>query len=182
MLNLDDESDKANRFEGRTILENKPIAELINHDKCIIIYHNRSKQSNKNDLNQELDQIIEHYNYIPTIKNNKFQVIRINFKLQGKDITLEIDPNDTRNITYKDISKLCMKYGIEFQNQPFGTFIQQLKDQVLHAKTKRHVFTKAEREQFHKDCFEKCNMCEKTIARKEAHRPHHTISQRRTSH
>ena len=172
-LNLDEErDDKTNRFEGKAILENIPIPELINHDKCIIIYHNRGRQTNKNDLNQELDQIIEHYNYIPTIKNNKFQVIRINFKLEGKDITLEIDPNDTRNITYKDISKLCSKHGIEFQNQPFGTFIQQLKDKVLNAKSKRHAFSKEERVQFHKDCFEKCNMCEKTITRKEMHIDH----------
>jgi hypothetical protein len=55
-------------------------------------------------LNEELDQIIEHYDYIPSTKNNRFQTTRIYFKLEGKDITLEIDPNDTRNITYKDIS------------------------------------------------------------------------------
>ena len=151
-------------------MENIPIPDLTKHDNCIIIY-NRSN-SNKNDLNDELDQIIKHYDYIPTTRNNRFQTTRIYFKLEGKDITLEIDPNDTRNITYKDINKLCLKHGIEFQNQPFGTFIQQLKDKILNLKSKRHALTKEERERFHKDSFEKCNMCETTITRKEMHIDH----------
>ena len=76
MLSLDEE-EKVNRFEGKTILENIPVKELINHDNCIIIYN--STYGNKNDLNDELDEIIEHYKYIPTIKNNKIQVVRMNF-------------------------------------------------------------------------------------------------------
>ena len=90
MLNFDEEDDKANRFEGKTILENIPIKNLLEYDNCIVIYSRTD--GNKNDLNDELDEIIEHYNYIPTIKNKKFQVVRIKFKLHDKDITLEIDP------------------------------------------------------------------------------------------
>jgi hypothetical protein len=53
MICQEEEDDKVSRFEGKTTLENIPIAELINHDKCIIIYN--SKNTNKNDLNWELD-------------------------------------------------------------------------------------------------------------------------------
>ena len=123
-------------------------------------------------MNDELDKIIEHYNYIPTIKNNKIQVVRINFKLDKKDITLEIDPNDTRSMSYRDVKKHCEKHEIEFQNQPLGTLIQQLKDKIINKKTKRHAFTKEERERFHKDSFEKCNLCEKAITKKEMHIDH----------
>ena len=170
ILSFDEEDSKANRFEGKTILENIPINRLLDYDNCIVIY-NRT-DGNKNDLNDELDEIIEHYNYIPTIKNKKFQVVRIKFKLHDKDITLEIDPNDTRSLTYKDVQKLCHKHEVEFENQPFGTFIQQLKAKILDKKSKRHAFTKAERESFHKDSFEKCNMCSQTITRKEMHIDH----------
>ena len=75
-------------------------------------------------------------------------------------------------MSYRDVKKLCEKHEVEFQNQPFGTLIQQLKDRIINKKTKRHVFTKEERERFHKDSFEKCNICEKAITKKEMHIDH----------
>ena len=131
-------------------------------------FNNNSNNNNSDDNNNNDNS----NNYIPTIKNHKIQVVRINFKLDKKDITLEIDPNDTRSMSYRDVKKHCEKHEIEFQNQPFGTLIQQLKDKIINKKTKRHAFTKEERERFHKDSFEKCNICEKAITKQEMHIDH----------
>ncbi len=72
--------------EDRKILENTPISELTNYTKATIIY-------SKTNLNEELDQIIEHYNYIPEIQNHRYTITQITFKKDLTDIILVIDPN-----------------------------------------------------------------------------------------
>ena len=118
---LDDDYEKVNIFEGREILENIRTGDLMSYNKCVIIYA-------KTNLNDELDEIIKRFNYIPSIKNHKYSVTQIKFNFQDKDIILVIDPNDRVNLTYKDIQKLCADNQIEFTNQSFGTLVVQLKD------------------------------------------------------
>jgi len=70
-------------------------------------------------LNDEFMEIIERYNIICDIKNHGFSITQIKFTYEDKNITLVIDPNDTKIMTYKDIRKLCEKTNIEFSNQSF---------------------------------------------------------------
>ena len=108
------------------------------YNKSVIIY-------SKTNLNDELDEIIAKYNYIPDIKNNKYSVTQININFNDKDIILVIDPNDRVNITYKDVQKLCLENDIEFSNQSFGGLVIILKDNFFKSKSIRHIFTKEER-------------------------------------
>ena len=110
----------------------------MSYNKCVIIYA-------KSNLNNELDEIIGKYNYIPEIKNQKYTITQITFNYQDKDIILVIDPNDRVNIDYKDVQKLCKENDIEFKNQSFGGLVVQLKDKFFNSKSIRHVFTKEER-------------------------------------
>jgi hypothetical protein len=62
----EDEQAKKNIYteEGRQIIEDITISDLINYDEATVIY-------SKTNLNEELDSIIEQYNYIPAITNHK---------------------------------------------------------------------------------------------------------------
>ena len=93
---LDENYETKNIFINRAIHENIRVNELMNYNKSVIIY-------SKTNLNDELDEIIAKYNYIPDIKNNKYSVTQNNFNFNDKDIILVIDPNDRVNMDYKDV-------------------------------------------------------------------------------
>ena len=171
VMDLSEDKPNKNPYEGRQIYENIPIKDLMSlEDKnCIVIY-------DKIDLNDELDQIIEHYNYIPLGIKHKggFKICRINFKPNKKtNIMLEIDPNrETRKLTYKDIKQMCKKFEIGFENQSFGTFVMQLRNKFFNKNCLRHAFTKEERQRIHQDAFEQCNECKEKITIKAMHIDH----------
>jgi hypothetical protein len=71
---------KENIFK-REIYENTPVADIMNLDNVTIIY-------SKTNLNDELDQIIELYNFIPEIKNHRYTITQINMTKDGKDLVL----------------------------------------------------------------------------------------------
>ena len=114
----------------------------MDYEKCVIIY-------NKNYLNDEFKQIIEMYNYIPKKYNQKFNVSKIEFNYQDKNIILAVDPNDLTKMNYKTVQQLCIKNNIEFENQSYAQLIKQLKEQFYNPK--RHKFTKDERETFYNE-------------------------------
>ena len=150
---LDDDYETKNIFEGREIYENIRVNEWINYNKCVIIY-------SKTNLNDELDEIIGKYNYIPEIRNHKYTTTRINFNYNNKDIILLVDPNDQKNIDYKDVQKLCKENNIEFSNQSFGALVVQLKEKFFNSKSVRHKFTKEERKAIMDEC-PTCVICDK---------------------
>ena len=113
------------------ILENIPISELKNHQKATIIY-------SKTNLNEELDKIIEIYNFIPKIKNHRYATIQINFTKDNSDLILVIDPNIEHGMTFKDVRTLCNMTEIEFKNQSFSQLIKQLRKRFFTASQKRH--------------------------------------------
>ena len=89
-------------YTTRPIYENVPVSDLQEekYKDCIVIY-------NQNHLNEELDQIIELYNVIPSVRNQKFKItsIKIAPKDKGhknpflnKNLLLVVDPNDTDTI------------------------------------------------------------------------------------
>ena len=135
---LDDDYETVNIFKDRDIHENIRVCELMSYNKCVIIY-------SKTNLNDELDEIIGKYNYIPDIKNQKYNVTQIKFNYNDKDIILVIDPNDRVNICYKGVKKLCLENEIEFTNQTFGALVISLKEKFFNSKSIRHIFTKEER-------------------------------------
>jgi 5-methylcytosine-specific restriction protein A len=137
------------------ILENIAISELKDQEECIIIY-------SKQDLSEELDQILEIYNVIPMICNRKYNIVKINFEWKGKKIMLTIDPNDLELMSWKRIKELCSQHKQEFKNQSFSQLISELKQKHFDTVTARHRFSKEERI----DLYSKsqiCQACEKKV-------------------
>ena len=154
----EDETKKKNIYneEGREILENIVIDDLMNYDKATIIY-------SKTNLNEELDSIIEKYNYIPEIMNHRYTVTQIKFNKDDKDIILVLDPNLEFDLTFKDVRKFCIKAEIEFNNQSFSHFIKELKKRFLETKATRHQPTKEERQKLLDNADGCCELCKKKL-------------------
>jgi hypothetical protein len=68
----DDETDKVNIYD-LDIKENISINDLQENKNSTIIY-------TKNNLNEELDEIIKTYKYIPSIKNDRYNITQIHIK------------------------------------------------------------------------------------------------------
>ena len=128
----------------------------MNYEKATIIYA-------KTNLNQELDEIIEHYNYIPDITNHRYTITQIKFKKDDKDLILVIDPNIEHGMTYKDVRQLCNTTEIEFKNQSHSHLIKELKIRFLDSKPQRHQPTKEERQILLDKADGCCQLCKKTI-------------------
>ena len=128
---------KVNIYKTGTIFENVPISELmdIKYKNSIIIYAqtlhitDEGDEYVRNNITQELDDVILHYNYIPSkIKNQGSDVVQFVFNKNEQNITLVIDPNDPTMFTWKYIKMKCETLNIEFINQSFGGLMTQLKD------------------------------------------------------
>jgi predicted DNA-binding protein (UPF0278 family) len=141
---------------NKPIYENIPIAELHNYNDVIIMY-------SKSDLNDELDEIIRTYNYIPSkIKNDKYKTVQITYKNDNRVLYLMIDPNEKRTeIDYKVVKKYCDKFDILFRNQTFTALIKELRSVWINNKSKRGTMTSERRQQVIKKCKDKCNICKK---------------------
>ena len=147
-----------------TIHENTPIDQLKNLDNSIVMY-------SKNDLTEELDEIIRIYNIIPQVRNKKSNHVKIIFEYNGKTIYLVIDPNDPEVCDYKKIMDLCTQYELEFKNQSFSQLINQLKTKHFDKSVKRHVFTKPERDAIYSTQKE-CNLCKAKVTKCKFHLDH----------
>jgi hypothetical protein len=160
---------KTNKYATKTIVENVDISNLSQDEYkgTICIYA-------KTNLNEELDMIIEKYNYIPEIKNKKFVVTEIYFNLnETQDMILTIDPNISgHSMTWKDVKILCEKNNIEFKNQSFAGLIKQLQDKFFNSESIRHKFTPAERLKLYNDLNKKCSTCEKDLKINNFHLDH----------
>jgi hypothetical protein len=147
----DDKQTKHNIYNDE-ILENIPIKDLHKYERGTIIYP-------KSSINEELDLIIEIYNYIPDIQNHRYVITQIKYK----NLVLVIDPNIEQGMNYKDVRTLCNKTDIEFTNQSVSHLIKQLKIRFFDAKPSRHQPTKEERRGLLEDASGCCASCQKMI-------------------
>ena len=118
------ENNTINNFKNMEIKIHIPIHELNDHKDCIIIY-------TKDDLNDELNNVIGQYNYIPKIQNHQQAIIYIHFNLNDLNIHLYSDPNDESICDYTYIKSECDKLNLEFKNQTFTQMITQLKKEIF---------------------------------------------------
>ena len=146
------EDELKNIYADKTIYENVSVDELKTLDNCIAIY-------SKNDLNEEFDLTVSQYNYFPKIKNQKYDIVRIDFNLDNKNVILCVDPNDLKTMNFKTVQELCLKAKTEFKNQSFSQFVRDLKETYLSAKSQRVTFTETERTQISETFNGKCNNC-----------------------
>ena len=120
----EEKSEKENVYEILEIMDHVLIEDLTKHKDKIVIY-------DQSDLNDELDEIIRIYNYIPKVRNKQFAITEKRFDLNDQHICLATDPNDTRVISYTGIRTLCERHDLEFKNQSFGSVVQELRDKFF---------------------------------------------------
>ena len=149
---------------NQKIINDIPVDKFKELERCIIIY-------SKNDLSAELDDVLRLYKVIPEVRNRKSNHIRIDFEYEGKSIKLLVDPNDLEICNYKRIIALCKDHDIEFKNQSFNQFINQIKNRHFDTSIERYIFTKAERASIYeaKPC---CNSCKKKITKSQMQLDH----------
>ena len=152
---------KDNKFNSLSILENIEIENLKDHKDVIIIY-------SQPDLNFELNKIIEIYNYIPgTIKNQQYNMTYIHFNYNESNIHLYVDPNFENEVcNYKDVKIQCEKLNLEFNNQTFGTMINQVKRRYFDNINVRYNFKAEERVKIWESREQKCEICNKQVMTK----------------
>jgi len=107
----DDETDKVNIYD-LDIKENISINDLQENKNSTIIY-------TKNNLNEELDEIIKTYKYIPAIKNDKYNITQIHIK----QFNIYLVAFDEKKFTYQQIQELCKTHKIEWKNQTLTSFV-----------------------------------------------------------
>ena len=156
------ESEAKNLFDGKTFYKDVPIADLANYKESVVVI-------GKKHLNDELLEYIKIYNTIPDkMKNNKVMITQFYDTLH--DITLTIDPNDTRLMNFERVKEICNDKSIEFTNQPFTAVIKQMREKFMQ--TERAHFSK----EFRTEIFEaqggKCQMCKETLKKSCFHIDH----------
>jgi hypothetical protein len=145
---LDNEPHK-NKFNGLPIYENK-FMELIDaimkeNKSCVFMFSNETK-----NVNAQFYEFVEKINVIPDItKCNKSNIMQFEYCTdEGVLFIFACDPNDINIIDYKDIIELCKNkalcknYDIEWKNQTYVQFINELKEKFLDEQHSRITFSK----------------------------------------
>ena len=153
--------------ENVEISELEKESEKIEKDSGLVIFY-----TNKDDLEAEFEEIIKTYNIIPIIKNQRAKITEIK-PFKKVNLYLVIDPNfsDVTVCNYMKVQELCKTFNIEFRNQSYNGLISEVRKDFYDNTTKRHRFTKVEREAFFEKS-QKCNQCEKEVNIKSFHLDH----------
>ena len=183
MFEVEDHKENIHKTRENNIFENVPVEDLVfdQYQDCIIIYSATGDEKMKHNLNDELDKIIEIYDVVPKVKNQKYNITSIDISpskfgnsdpFLNQNILLVLDPNDTRLIDYKDMQQLCKRHKIEFENQSFGNFIKQVREKHYNNKSIRKKYSQQERAQIHEKCGGQCMECHKNLQTKQMHIDH----------
>ena len=166
----------ANRYldekrQLKKVFENVPVQDLSldKYDNSIVFY------TELNDLQEVLEGLILHHNYVPTkIKHKRFHIVRIVFEKEGRYTILTVDVNHGVHpeICYKDIIKLCEAHEVEFKNQSIGALVAEIRSAFYNPTHKRVRFTKKQRNELHLKFLKCCNSCKKELPAKLAHIDH----------
>ena len=75
--------------------ENIKVSDLKNFRDCTIIYSGISEDNYcKTNLNEELDEIIKLYNFVPDTRKmvyKRYQCTKLVFNKDGRNVTLQVD-------------------------------------------------------------------------------------------
>jgi hypothetical protein len=147
--------EKKSPFVDASIYENiepKDITGLIASTN-IIIY----SRLGFNAINDILIECIKLYGVPSQVKSSKTRIQQFSYTINKLKYILMNDPNDVNLIDWKRIQELCIKHEIQFSNQTFTKFIDQVKDKF--ETPIRHIFTEDEKLNILKLHNNECNEC-----------------------
>ena len=147
--------EKKSPFVDASIYENiepKDITGLIASTN-IIIY----SRLGFNAINDILIECIKLYGVPSQVKSSKTRIQQFSYTINKLKYILMNDPNDVNLIDWKRIQELCIKHEIQFSNQTFTKFIDQVKEKF--ETPIRHIFTEDEKLNILKLHNNECNEC-----------------------
>ena len=157
--------EKKSPFVDASIYENiepKDITGLIASTN-IIIY----SRLGFNAINDILIECIKLYGVPSQVKSSKTRIQQFSYTINKLKYILMNDPNDVNLIDWKRIQELCIKHEIQFSNQTFTKFIDQVKEKF--ETPIRHIFTEDEKLNILKLHNNECNECAVKIGGKIAY-------------
>ena len=142
--------------------KNIPVDEIKKYNETSIFIYTRNGQADLNDIFQ---QFIKTYNLVPSnIKATNHKISYFEATINGVKHYVVLDPNEAdRGIDFKTVKSLCKDNNIEFKNQSFVGFINQMKDQFFNNLSERFKFDVKFRDQLFKSCKGKCEECKNKL-------------------
>ena len=139
------------------IKENIKAEDILKYDSCIFMYSSPTI----NNLNDIFYKCIELYG-IPSSKSiisDKTNISKFEYIINDKLYIFVIDPNDVIHINYKMVMYYCLKNDIEFKNQTFSQFVQQMKENHFNKKSIREEISIDIKNKLIKQQKNKCKIC-----------------------
>jgi 5-methylcytosine-specific restriction endonuclease McrA/DNA replication protein DnaC len=159
-------SNQNNHFKSNLIANDEIKEEIkktyysnLSVSECLELGENSMVIYDKQNLLEELREYIELTNDIPQVRYHTItQVGKI--ELPNK-IELVISGCFEEGLDWNKVNDICIKEGIRFTNQSFGTFISQIRDKYFM--TNRIKLTKAQKKSIKSEQEEKCNICSELL-------------------
>ena len=139
------------------IEENVDPKDITKYESRIFMYSSPSR----NNLNDIFYECIELYG-IPQTKSiisDKTSISKFEYIINDQLYIFTLDPNDVIHINYKMVMHYCLKNDIEFKNQTFPQFINQLKEKHFNKKFDRDEISQEIKQVLLKQQKNKCNVC-----------------------
>jgi hypothetical protein len=114
-----DDNDNDNIFDTYNIIVNPKT--LFMEDKDTVYMYSRQSTTNINDI---FEHIVQDHGVPKNIKCKKTKVVSFKYLKNKINYVFTCDPNDTNQITFKEVQVLCEKNSLPFKNQ---TFMQVVK-------------------------------------------------------
>jgi 5-methylcytosine-specific restriction endonuclease McrA len=117
-----------------------------------------------NSINDILIDCIKLYGVPSAIKSSRSQIQQFAYTINNKTYILSNDPNDVKVMNWKTVQNLCIRNKIEFTNQTFTKYCQQMKDKF--ETPVRKEFNDDEKHHILKLHKFKCKLCDIAIGGK----------------
>jgi energy-coupling factor transporter ATP-binding protein EcfA2 len=132
-----DDNDNDNIFDTYNIIVNPQT--LFMESKDTVYMYSRQGTTNINDI---FEHIVQDHGVPKNIKCKKTKVVSFKYLKNKINYVFTCDPNDTNQITFKEVQVLCEKNSLPFKNQTFMQVVKQLSTKYFDELNGRIHFSK----------------------------------------
>ena len=165
------ESKTEDIYKNLEMFENYQIENVDKLNESSILIYTRvfENERTRNNINEELEQVIEHYNLVPSnITSTNYNISSFKFSLNGKTFYCVIDGNKISDLysgytNYKGVKKLCLKNDIPFKNQSLISYNKEKRLSIAEKKYERVQFSNKIRLKLFKRDNKTCKACKESI-------------------
>jgi hypothetical protein len=165
------ESKAEDIYKNLEIVENYPIENVDKLNESSILIYTRVFENGRtrNNINEELEQVIKNYNLVPSnITSTNYNISSFKFSLNDKTFYCVIDGNKISDLysgftNYKGVKKLCLKNDIPFKNQSLISYNIEKRLSIAGKKYERVQFSNEIRFKLFKRDNKTCKSCKQSI-------------------